>query len=175
MHINLFDFQQHKIVWRRIASAINNKGYNITAEHCINKWKGLKKRYKSIKNNNNKSGAGRQFWIHYDAIDNILKDHPEIAPLSLASSTKGFRIFNTDSDENEIVEDTSNFNDAEILSHNNKETYRISKTSKTRKRNEPYWAAQLRLQRERYHKENFAQKERFLSLMEKQSNLNYFS
>lgn len=68
-HIHLFSVQQHKTIWKSVATAFTNKGYNINAEHCNNKWKSLKKRYKTIKDNNKQSGAGRRYWTYFDAMD----------------------------------------------------------------------------------------------------------
>lgn len=152
--INLFDVQSYKTIWKSVATAINKKGYNLNAEHCNNKWKNLKKRYKAMKDNKKRSGAGAQYWVHFDAIDDILKKHPEIIPLSIASSTNGFRI-NVYSDEDE----GSVINQEEPSNNNNLKTYRLSNTRKTRNAREPYWATQLRLQREKHHKENLEQKD----------------
>lgn len=59
--LHLFDIQQPKIVWKSVVSVFNNKSYNVNAEHCNNKWKNLKKRYKAMKDNNKKSGAARHY------------------------------------------------------------------------------------------------------------------
>ncbi|EFN77662.1 uncharacterized protein LOC105189399 [Harpegnathos saltator] len=136
--INSFGHQVYKTVWKSIANDINIKAYNVSADHCNNKWRSLKKRYKSIKDNNKQSGADRQYWIHYDAIDDILKKHPEITPLSVASSTNGFRITgNLDIDED-------NENNCEEIPSCSNRTNRLGKIRKHKNMNEPY-CAQLRL------------------------------
>lgn len=162
-HMHLFDVQQHKTVWKMIVTALNSKGYNVNTEQCNNKWKSLKKRYKTIKDHNKQSGASKHYWTYFDAVDAILRKLSEVAPLSLASSTDGFRVY-VDSDEEE-----DNENNPEKVLHinNNLKTYRSTKSRNNRKVNEPYWAKELRMQRERHHKENLQQKERFLSLLEK--------
>lgn len=161
--IHLFNVQQHKTIWKSVVTAFNDKGYNVSAEHCNNKWKSLKKRYKTIKDNNKQSGAGRRYWNFFDAMDEILKKNPEITPLSLASNTDGFRIYvNTDEEENE-----ENLDEVYLNMNDNGNTHRPTNTRRSRKEHEPYWAKELRQQRERHHKENLQQKERFLSLLEK--------
>lgn len=169
--IHLFNIQQPKIIWKSIVTAVNDKGYNFTAEQCNNKWKSLKKKYKSIKDNKNRSGAGKQFWMHFDAMDALLKHNPEVEPLSLASSTSGFRL-NVDLSDSEVDEDMDNTNNSANTSSHNKflQAKRLPKNKRNRNTTkEPYWATELRLQRERHHKENLEQKERFLSLLEKRS------
>lgn len=156
--INLFGNQVYKTIWKTVATAINMKGYNVNAEQCNNKWKNLKKRYKAMKDNNKQSGAGVQYWVHFDAIDDILKRHPEVNPLSIASSSYGFRI-NVYSDEEGNDDNEIQCSKQNISKH--------SYTRKVRNAKEPYWATHLRLQREKHHKENFDQKERFLALLAK--------
>lgn len=172
-----FDSKTHK-VWKEICNAMNEFIPNVTPDQCYSKWKNLKRRYTQIKDNNNRTGAAPQEWIHFDAIDNILKERPEIAPLSLASSTAGFRICkdvtnnsaNNSSMNASLMDDINSNNETATVMPEIKERgiSRPIPTRKSQAQKEPYWCCVLREQRERHHKENLLQKERFLSLLEKE-------
>ncbi|XP_024890524.1 uncharacterized protein LOC112466587 [Temnothorax curvispinosus] len=82
----------NKQAWKTIAAVINTHGYNLTAENCCIKWTGMKKRYKTLKDANNRTGAAKETWEYFDIIDDMLRKNPEITPLSIASSTRGFRV-----------------------------------------------------------------------------------
>jgi len=56
----------HKKCWEQIARVMKDKGYNVTGSQRSSKLRNLKKTYKSIKDNNAKSGNERQTWHHYE-------------------------------------------------------------------------------------------------------------
>lgn len=80
------------MVWKDIASNFHERGYNISDEQCLTKWKNLKQKYKHVRNNNNETGRAALTWEYFDMIDEFLNSRPEISPVSIASSTHGFRI-----------------------------------------------------------------------------------
>lgn len=184
-----FNSQPHKIIWKRICTTINEFGYNVTPDQCCSKWRSLKRKYKQIKDNNNHTGAANQRWVHFNNIDNILKKKPEINPVSLASNIGGFRIRNVvpnvvpnvippvvDSDDESLINELIGPDDGNEMQENASAMFpmngggvdRFTRTPvhRRRSRSEPYWAQALREQRERHHKENMSQKERFLSVVE---------
>nr|CAI5854215.1 unnamed protein product [Callosobruchus analis] len=63
-----------------------NKNYNYTASQCANKISGLKRTYKTIKDQNRKSGNCRVSWPYYSVMESIFGDKAYVAPPSLASS-----------------------------------------------------------------------------------------
>ncbi|EFN81195.1 hypothetical protein EAI_13130, partial [Harpegnathos saltator] len=81
-----------KKVWKEIASNFYKKGYKVTDEQCCIKWKNLKQKYKSVLDANNKTGRAKTSWEYFDIIDDFMNTTPEIQPISLASSTHGFRL-----------------------------------------------------------------------------------
>ncbi|CAL1672339.1 unnamed protein product [Lasius platythorax] len=82
----------NKQAWKIIATAVNTHGYNLTAENCIIKWTGMKKKYKIIRDAKNQTGAAKETWGYFDIIHDMLKTNPEITPLSIASSVRDFEV-----------------------------------------------------------------------------------
>jgi hypothetical protein len=58
----------HK-VWQDIAASLDGRH---TAEKCHDKWTYLKRRYREVTKNNNSSGRGRQSFMYYEEMDNVL-------------------------------------------------------------------------------------------------------
>jgi len=151
-----------KKVWKRIANKFNERGYNVTEEQCCVKWKNLKRKYISVRDLNNKTGGATQIWEYFNLIDEFVNTKPEVAPVSIASNTHGFRIrqlspiTQTDesTDENNSAVNTSN-------------SYDIRRNRKRRQSHEPQWVQTLCKQREAHHKENIKIKKKFLTLFEK--------
>ncbi|KAL6257824.1 hypothetical protein P5V15_011418 [Pogonomyrmex californicus] len=93
----------NKQVWKNIAASINSYGYNLTADNCYIKWTGMKKKYKTIKDNE-KSNWYSKTWEYFDIIDDMLEKNPAIAPLSITSTICDFTInkhCNSSDEENE--------------------------------------------------------------------------
>lgn len=149
-----------KKVWKRIANKINEKGYNITDEQCCVKWN-LKQKYKNIRDRNNQTGRDRQSWEYFDMIDDFITSKPEVTPVSIASSTHGFRIRQSSSPEEEIEESTNENNSAAANTSN------IERNIRKRRKSEPTWIKVLCEQREAHHEENIQMQKKFLTLFEK--------
>lgn len=79
-----------KTVWQSIASSLNYNNFQPTWEQVENKWKGLRRTYKKIKDNNNSTGRAHQSWEFFDKMDEIFSRRPETNPISRASSSRGF-------------------------------------------------------------------------------------
>ncbi|XP_032687775.1 uncharacterized protein LOC116851953 [Odontomachus brunneus] len=165
-HKEDFNSQPQKALWKHICAAINEFSYNVTADQCCSKWKSLKRKYKQIKDNNNRSGAGKQQWVHFNSIDNIMKTRPEINPISLASNIGGFRMRKVENIEHYklmINDENADETASAVFSLDRNAIDRDTRRPISRRsRLEPYWAVALREQRERHHKENVRQRQRFL-------------
>lgn len=55
----------HKKIWALIAAEMVKHGHNVTGPQCLSKYSGLKRTYKSIKDNNKQSGAGTKTWPYF--------------------------------------------------------------------------------------------------------------
>ncbi|XP_031328584.1 uncharacterized protein LOC116159691 [Photinus pyralis] len=69
-----------KHIWQKIAMAMNAFGHNFSWDQLQNKWKSLVRTYKSVKDNNNRSGRDRSNWTYFEAMDHLLKKDPSIEP-----------------------------------------------------------------------------------------------
>jgi len=109
-HLEVVTSPINKQVWKNIAASINIHGYNLSAENCNIKWNGMKKKYKTLKDAKNKTGAARQRWEYYDIINDMLVKKPDIVPLSTASSSRGFQLNQTALSTSESINIETNFN-----------------------------------------------------------------
>lgn len=66
-------------IYFRIAEMCEHK-YTFTWDQLQNKWKGLARTYKSIRDHNNESGRNRQSWMFYAEIDRLLSKSPAVDP-----------------------------------------------------------------------------------------------
>lgn len=77
----------------KIATELTSiSGKEFTVDQVENKWKGLKKTYKKIKDHNNKSGNNRRNWEYLHIMDNFMSRRPEITPPAVCSSSEGLKI-----------------------------------------------------------------------------------
>lgn len=106
---------------------------------------------------NNKTGTARVSWEYFDLINDFMHAVPEIRPISLASSTHGFRL------DKRNVEDIDTENVAP-------ETLNTSHTRKRSRQNHEAFNEKLYQQKERHHRENIKMKKKFLVLFEKYLN-----
>lgn len=125
----------------------------------------MKKKYKTLKDANNKTGVSKQKWEYFDIMNDMLCTKPEIAPLSIASSSRGFQI-NTTSHTSTRINNVEG-NEENLVESNNVQQSRITRK---RKRQTPAWIENIIEQRQQHHENNYAQRERFLALLEKYIN-----
>ncbi|XP_024884071.1 uncharacterized protein LOC112462501 [Temnothorax curvispinosus] len=152
-----------KKVWKKIANKFIERGYNVTEEQCSVKWKNLKRRYKNVRDLNNQTGGATESWEYYDLIDAFINAKPEIAPVSVASSTHGFRIRQPSPPTQEIGDSTDeNSAAAANTSYNTGRNIR-----KRRRSDEPTWVKTLYEQRKVHHEDNVKIKNEFLELFKK--------
>ncbi|KYN03297.1 PREDICTED: uncharacterized protein LOC108773538 [Cyphomyrmex costatus] len=63
-----------------------NNNYNLTGQQCSNKLSGLKRTYRSICDQNKRSGNCRSSWAFFSVMDSIFGNKACTKPLSEASS-----------------------------------------------------------------------------------------
>lgn len=82
----------NRSIWKSIASEMADYEVIITWEQCENKFKNLKKTYKKVIDNNNKTGRGRIDWPYFNVMDDLFGNSPEVHPLSTCSDIAGFQL-----------------------------------------------------------------------------------
>lgn len=137
----------------------------------------MKKKYKTLKDARNKTGTGKQAkWEYYDIIDEMLNKQPEISPLSIASCTRGFQLnqallnasqSNAETQCTNDIENQENLLEFEATNFVTSTNRVHDQLVRKRKNQTPIWTQALLAQKQRHHDENYAQRERLLSLLEK--------
>ncbi|KAL1496972.1 hypothetical protein ABEB36_008013 [Hypothenemus hampei] len=99
-NLDKFNAKIKKNVWIIIAekiSSITKKKF--THEQVDNKWKGMKKTFKRIKDENNRSGNSPVKWEFFNAMDSFMRKRPEITPIATCDTKEGLQLKQT-MDEN---------------------------------------------------------------------------
>nr|CAI5849120.1 unnamed protein product [Callosobruchus analis] len=80
--------KRHNKIWQEMADELQNKNknYNYTASQCANKISGLKRTYKTIKDQNRKLQGILALLLCESVMESIFGDKAYVAPPSLASS-----------------------------------------------------------------------------------------
>ncbi|XP_066596301.1 uncharacterized protein [Prorops nasuta] len=141
-----------KKIWREISDNFKKQGYSVSDEQCSIKWKNLKQKFKSIKAHNSQTGANRKDWVYLDYLEDILNPMPEVTPISLASSSKGFRLSSTGCNEDNEIENACC-------------SVPLNRYIKKRERNEKITLKDIFIQKEEHHRENMRMKEKFYKLL----------
>ncbi|XP_071139839.1 uncharacterized protein [Mytilus edulis] len=76
-----------KVVWEKIAKMLCSKGFSVNGDQVNGKWKTLMRGYKSVKDNNKKSGAGKKSYEFEEVLDELFENDPIIKPVLTLSST----------------------------------------------------------------------------------------
>ena len=71
---------RNQVVFKRIAQKLSKQGINREWKQCRAKVKNLKTQYREIKDNNGKTGRGRQSCKFFDKLDKILGHRPASVP-----------------------------------------------------------------------------------------------
>lgn len=163
-HDGQFERDIKKNVWSRIAKLctqfVNKK---ITAVQCDNKWRSLKRRYKTILEHNKTSGKSRKQWEYYSVMHEIMHKKPEINPVATCSSSAGLRsnFVQNAGNENLAENDESNLTESPVSLESPKASGSSSYMSSfARQRSNR--ASQL----ERRHREKMQRLDRFNDLFE---------
>lgn len=70
-----------KAVWQKIATKMNSAGYSkLNWASCDKKFRNLKVTYRSILDNNKKSGRDRKKWTYFDLLHDIFAGEPATVP-----------------------------------------------------------------------------------------------
>lgn len=154
--------QDRKYKAKSVYLEMANHFERFTAEQVENKIKNIKKTYKSILDNNSKSGRGKITWPYFHIIDEILGNKPENSPLSIASNRSGFEKKNVESEHS--TETSQHYPvDAEPgpsrVTNENK-----AHSSNTKKQSQPDWLKELRQDMARHHEERMEKQQEFLNL-----------
>lgn len=70
----------HKKLWDRISTKLAEKGYIYTGTQCQNKWKSVKREYRSVIDHNAKSGNEPKTCKFFDEMNNLYGNKPSTRP-----------------------------------------------------------------------------------------------
>lgn len=144
-----------KIVWQKIALDCSKQlGKNISHKNCDEKWKSLKRTYKSIVVHNAQSGKQRRRWEFFNVIHAFMYNKPEIKPIATCSNISGLQTENSQSKD----EQCSSSKCSEEGEEDQQSTYESSFTKKRKLRTSGVEAR---------HKQKMARQDRFNDLFEK--------
>ncbi|XP_070573584.1 uncharacterized protein [Ptychodera flava] len=82
------EFHKHKVhkqLWNEINNEMKDRGYTFTADQCLNKWKSLKREYKSTVDHNSHTGNNKKTCLFYEEFNRLYGNkqvHAQIIPLS---------------------------------------------------------------------------------------------
>ncbi|CAG9822177.1 unnamed protein product, partial [Phaedon cochleariae] len=136
---------KNKKIWQSIAGEIRSiSNFEVTPEQCENKFRNLKKTYKSIIDNNNKSGRGVKNWPFFKDMDQIFAKDPDVNPISTCSNLEG------PSTSDHVDKDTH-----ENISTSNQNVQNVPHGVKRKKRSgeEPEWFKKFREDCQKRHEE----------------------
>ncbi|XP_066596307.1 uncharacterized protein [Prorops nasuta] len=131
-----------KTVWNEIAAKFRERGYN--------------------------TGGAPVHWQHFEIMDELLRPLPEITPISIGSSTSGFRLSEQANINNyrRREHDSSSEDEIQYLSGNENR----NRSRRRRQRTSSITNQDLYEQRERHHAENMEIKKQFLNLFQQYLN-----
>ncbi|KXZ75835.1 hypothetical protein TcasGA2_TC031878 [Tribolium castaneum] len=83
--------QKNEVVWKKLASKMKEMGFMYTSVQCNDKWRYLKSRYATKKDNmgNRGSGEDRMDFEYFESMDDFLGKKHSISPIAIASSSRG--------------------------------------------------------------------------------------
>lgn len=146
------------------------------SDQVESKIKNLKKTYKAILDNTNKTGRGKITWQFFNSMQEILGNKPENNPISIASNRAGFEqnastedsILNSDSDsETPVPKMRKHNNNIEVGAEAGPS--RLNNIVKKRKpstktQTEPEWVKEFRTELAQHHRERMDKQQQFLDL-----------
>ncbi|XP_070552455.1 uncharacterized protein [Ptychodera flava] len=86
------EFHKHKVhkqLWNEINNEMKDRGYTFTADQCLNKWKSLKREYKSTVDHNSHTGNNKKTCLFYEEFNRLYGNKPSTRPdYTIESSLK---------------------------------------------------------------------------------------
>ena len=83
-HKTAFRSAKHaKSVWQRIADGMQLEGYEIIWDVCEKKFRNLKGTYKTVNDNNRKTGRGRRKWQYFEIFSELMGNDPCVDPIAV--------------------------------------------------------------------------------------------
>lgn len=70
----------HVSLWEEISKCLAEQGHTITEKQCSNKWKGLKRDYKSVIDNNSKTGSDKKSCKFYEEFNQLFGNKASTRP-----------------------------------------------------------------------------------------------
>ena len=80
---------RNKEIYKKLASDLQEQGYDRDWEQCKSKIKNLKTEYRTEKDNNNEIGRGRKTFRYYDDLDKVLGHRLASRPLVVLDASAG--------------------------------------------------------------------------------------
>ena len=78
--------KSHKSLWRKICEQLNSRGFTATMEQCDNKYKSLKRDYKSTVDKNAQSGSDAKRCPYFEDFNKLYGLKASTKPTATASS-----------------------------------------------------------------------------------------
>ena len=72
--------KNHDTIWNEITRKLNSEGVPVAKNQVINKWKYMKKKYKEIVDNSNKTGSSTMYWKHYESFNQLYGNKASTEP-----------------------------------------------------------------------------------------------
>lgn len=82
--------------WENVAKEMKEMGHNLSGQKCSIKFQAMKRTYKSIKDQNNKSGNHATKWEYFYRMDEIFNKKPWAQPLAVAGTSCNSETNNTE-------------------------------------------------------------------------------
>ena len=82
---------KNDVIWKAVAKALKQIGFDFTGTQCNDKWRYLKSKYATKKDNMSKKASGSQRFDFdfFEEMDNFLGKKHNIKPPVIASSIRG--------------------------------------------------------------------------------------
>ncbi|KAK6180697.1 hypothetical protein SNE40_008700 [Patella caerulea] len=78
--------KSHGTLWNKVKKELQKMGFALSTVQIINKWTALKKKYKKVTDNNNKTGSERMDFKYLDEFDEVFHKRAATVPKLLVDS-----------------------------------------------------------------------------------------
>jgi hypothetical protein len=80
--------KSHNTLWQKVKGILAENNIYVTIKQAQDKWKNLKKKYKEVEDNNNRSGRSKQTCKYQDTFNNLYGTRPSTRPLCVIDTDK---------------------------------------------------------------------------------------